>query len=106
MPSGKELYFTVWAENSAGARAQVSCKLPTYDTTLPSGRITPEFMTTSNPSVIRASAQVHDDSVITAAYLGVGFGKGQYSDQLVSWRSVDLKQHTYTPHSMIFSYPT
>ena len=89
-PSGSPLYFTVFAENSEGTRASVSCQLSTYDTTPPSGRVTAEFITTSNPTVIKASVVAHDDSVVIAAFVGVGFGKGSYGDQMAQWTATDL----------------
>ncbi|XP_060596420.1 uncharacterized protein LOC132750448 [Ruditapes philippinarum] len=93
-PSGSPLYFTVYAENSAGSRAKVACMLPTYDTTEPTARITPGFLSTSNPNVIKASILVHDDTELTKAFIGVGYGKGIYGDQLISWTVRDLNERT------------
>ncbi|XP_053400990.1 uncharacterized protein LOC123541000 [Mercenaria mercenaria] len=93
-PSGVPLYFTVYAENSAGARAGVTCMLTTYDTTEPTARITPAFLSTSNPNEIKASVLVHDDSEIIKAFTGVGYGKGSYGDQVVPWTLRNLKERT------------
>ena len=90
-PSGVPLYFKMSAENSGGARSSVYCSLPTYDTSLPTGRIALEFKSTSSPTTLKISAFIHDDSVITDSLIGAGFGKGSYGDQLSSWKSVNLK---------------
>lgn len=66
--------------------------LPTYDTTVPTARIIPSFLTTSNPNVIKASALVHDDSEIRKAFIGIGYGKGSYGDQLIPWTFKNLKE--------------
>ena len=62
--SGVPLFFTVFATNSAGLRASTTCSLPTYDTTLPRGRVTPDFLTSSHPNVLKGSALITDDSPI------------------------------------------
>lgn len=90
-PTGVPLYFTMSGENSAGARSSVYCSLETYDTTLPTGRITSEFRSTSNPTTIKISALVHDDSAIVESFIGVGFGKGSYGDQMSSWKPVNFQ---------------
>lgn len=95
----------MYAENSAGARASVSCKLETYDITLPTGRVQEDFKTSSNPKVLKASVLVHDDSEITDALFSVGYGPGQYGDQVVPWMAVNLKDKTHVPQgSTIFYY--
>lgn len=80
----------MYAENSGGARSSAACMLPTYDTTPPTGRITAEFTTTSNPAILKASVLVHDDSNVIESFVGVGYGKGIYGDQMVSWFQKDL----------------
>eukprot|EP00058_Branchiostoma_floridae_P003025 XP_002588513.1 hypothetical protein BRAFLDRAFT_79466 [Branchiostoma floridae] len=70
MKGGVPLYFTVTGTNSGGGNAKVTCELPTYDVTLPGGRVTPDFLTTSHPSILRASAVAHDDSVIRLKRVG------------------------------------
>lgn len=86
--------MTMYAENSAGTRSRVNCWLLTYDTTLPTGRITPDFSTTSNPTIIKASALAHDDSPIEEVFIGAGFGKGSYGDQIAKWRAATLVERT------------
>ena len=96
------LYYTVYAENSAGNRAGVTCMLTTYDTTEPTARITPGFLSTSNPNVIKASVLVHDDSQIIEAYTGVGYGKGSYGDQMVPWTLQNLHEKPSVPSSTLY----
>jgi hypothetical protein len=68
--------------------------LQTYDTTEPTARITPGFLSTSNPNVIKASILIHDDSKLTKAFIGVGYSKGIYGDQLIPWTMRDLNERT------------
>ena len=58
------LYFSVKAQNSMGLSAVTSCELPTYDMTLPEGRIIPDFRSTSHRELLQGSALALDDSVI------------------------------------------
>ncbi|KAK3609657.1 hypothetical protein CHS0354_035942 [Potamilus streckersoni] len=94
-PAGQPLYFTVWAENSAGNRARATCQLPTYDITLPSGRFTAEFVRTSNPSTLKATVVVFEDSALTSAHVGVGFGMDIYGEQVVPWTYTQLQQQSF-----------
>ncbi|XP_052806226.1 uncharacterized protein LOC128235445 [Mya arenaria] len=93
-PSGVPLYFIMFAENSAGSRSFINCQLSTYDSTPPTGRLNVEFTSTSNPNIIRATILVHDDSVISETFVAIGFGQGQYGDQLLSWEHLKLKEIT------------
>jgi hypothetical protein len=92
-PSGQPLYFTLYVENTSGARIQTTCMLPTYDTTPPTGRIYVDFLSTSNPAVLKASLKVNDDSPITRAVVAVGYAKGIYGDQIKHWTEIDLDKH-------------
>ena len=47
-----------------GLSAVTSCELPTYDMTLPEGRITPDFRSTSHRELLQGSVLALDDSVI------------------------------------------
>ncbi|XP_035696857.1 uncharacterized protein LOC118430254 [Branchiostoma floridae] len=94
MKGGVPLYFTVTGTNSGGGNAKVTCELPTYDVTLPGGRVTPDFLTTSHPSILRASAVAHDDSVIRLKREGVGYGRKVYGDQVVPWHDVRTTANT------------
>ena len=90
LPGGNPLYFTVYAVNSAGGTSTATCSLSTFDVTLPTGRITPYFKSTSHPHILRASAVVYDDSVILLQREGVGLGVGIWGDQIVPWHTVDV----------------
>ncbi|XP_078616233.1 uncharacterized protein LOC144884654 [Branchiostoma floridae x Branchiostoma japonicum] len=94
MKGGVPLYFTVTGTNSGGGNAKVTCQLPTYDVTLPGGRVTPDFLSTSHPSILRASAVAHDDSVIRLKREGVGYGRKVYGDQVVPWHDVRTTANT------------
>ncbi|XP_066289761.1 uncharacterized protein [Branchiostoma lanceolatum] len=94
MKGGVPLYFTVIAKNSGGGDAKVTCELPTYDVTLPGGRVTPDFLTTSHPNILRASAVAHDDSEIIQKLAAVGYGRKVYGDQIVTWHDVITTTHT------------
>ncbi|XP_077996023.1 uncharacterized protein LOC144449370 [Glandiceps talaboti] len=91
LPGGIQLHFTVKAENSAKEISMATCSLPTYDITVPAGRIIPDFLSTSRPNVLRASAVVYDDSPILSQQEGVGFGLEIYGDQIISWKDVSLQ---------------
>ena len=47
------MHFKVTAENSEGEQTSVTCSLPTYDITLPDGRFTSEFKSTSNGNILK-----------------------------------------------------
>eukprot|EP00058_Branchiostoma_floridae_P000530 XP_002586018.1 hypothetical protein BRAFLDRAFT_110184 [Branchiostoma floridae] len=96
MKGGVPLYFTVTAENSGGGDAKVTCELSTYDVTLPGGRVTPDFLTTSHPSILRASAVAFDDSEIIQKLAAVGYGRKVYGDQVVTWHDVNTTTNTIT----------
>ena len=85
------MYFTVWAENSSGRRSKVTCSLLTYDITEPTGKITSDFLISSNPAVLRASVVITEDSTLTLTQVAVGYGKGYYGDQIVSWTNVTVE---------------
>ena len=90
LPGGHPLHFTVYAMNNGGGTSTATCSLPTFDTTLPTGRVTPDFTSTSHPHILRASAVVYDDSVILMLKEGVGFGSAIWGDQIVAWHTVDF----------------
>ena len=87
----------MYAENSQGSRSSVTCKLRTYDITLPTGRFDADFRTTSNPYVLKASVVVYDDSPINDSYVGIGYGKGMYGDQIKRFTSVNLNERQMSP---------
>ena len=101
LTTGVPLYFTVYGENSAGARSSVECFLPVYDVTVPTGRVTADFVVTSNPNVIKANALVHDESEIQYASVAVGFGEDSHGDQLSQWTETLLRsEERYVDLSM------
>ena len=84
----------MFAENSAGTRSFINCEMSTYDSTPPTGRLHAEFTYTSNPNIIQATILVHDDSDIFETFVAIGFGTGQYGDQLLSWEHMQLKENS------------
>ncbi|XP_078575698.1 uncharacterized protein LOC144861600 [Branchiostoma floridae x Branchiostoma japonicum] len=90
MRGGVPLYFTVTATNSAQQTSLATCELPTYDVTLPGGRVTPDFISTSHPGILRASAVALDDSVLINQKEAVGFGRKVYGDQVVPWKDINI----------------
>ncbi|XP_070572594.1 uncharacterized protein [Ptychodera flava] len=92
---GVPLYFTITAVNSASATSKATCGLPTYDVTLPGGRVTADFKSTSNPNVLKASSVALDDSVITQREEAVGFGQSIFGDQVFDWTEFDLDKNSH-----------
>ncbi|XP_076086943.1 uncharacterized protein LOC143057517 [Mytilus galloprovincialis] len=92
--SGVPLYFTVTAENDSGQKSTASCYLSTYDVTPPGGRIDEDYKTTSNPSVIKASVTVYEDSELVETKVAMGYGKDIWGEQIVPWQDVELDQST------------
>ncbi|CAG2214886.1 unnamed protein product [Mytilus edulis] len=92
--TGVPLYFTVTAENDSGQKSTASCYLSTYDITPPGGRFDEDYKSTSNPSVIKASVTVYEDSELVETKVAMGYGKGIWGDQLVPWNDVELDQST------------
>ena len=84
LPSGIPLYFTVTARNSEGLTADSRCSIPTYDTTLPSGRVEQSFDVSTNPFILSAFFVAHDDSVLKdSGRVSIGLGTG--SSNVVPW---------------------
>ena len=63
--AGRKLFFTVTAKNSQGGATKATCELPTYDMTLPGGRVMEEFRASTRPDIIWASLLAVDDSRLT-----------------------------------------
>ena len=91
LKTGVPLFFTVHGVNSGGGSSSVTCRLPVFDITVPTGRLTADFSLTSNPNVIKANALVHDESDIAEAFVAVGFGEESYGDQLHPWTMTQLE---------------
>ena len=87
--NGVTLYFTVRATNSQGGSATATCTLPTFDTTLPGGRVDIAFKSTSHPGILKASAVLHEDSEIMNSRLAIGFGVDINGDQIIPWQHLD-----------------
>jgi hypothetical protein len=62
--TGIPLYFTVWAENGSGGRSKAICSLLSYVITEPTGRLAADFISTSNPAVLRASVVTAGDITV------------------------------------------
>ncbi|XP_078658231.1 uncharacterized protein LOC144903714 [Branchiostoma floridae x Branchiostoma belcheri] len=92
MRGGVPLYFTVTATNSAQLTSLVTCELPTYDLTPPGGRVTPDFLSTSHPGILRASAVALDDAALVNQKEAVGFGRKVYGDQVVPWKDISISK--------------
>ncbi|XP_048258717.1 uncharacterized protein LOC124137708 isoform X1 [Haliotis rufescens] len=104
---GVPVFFTVYGENSAGARSTVTCSIPTYDVTPPGGRLTSDFSSTSNPAELRGNLVVYEDSDLVKSSVGVGLGRGIYGDEVIAYNSVNLKDRTnahYDPSSDNFGH--
>ena len=87
------LYFSVYVTNQAGETATAICSLATYDVTLPGGRMGVAFRSTSNPSVLKATVTVYEDSPIAESRVAVGYGRGIDGYQIVDWTSVNLQEN-------------
>ncbi|VDI57617.1 Hypothetical predicted protein [Mytilus galloprovincialis] len=97
--TGVPLYFTMYAQNDAGERSMATCDLNTYDVTLPGGRFTEDFLSTSNPAVMKASVVVYEDSDIELTQVGLGYGKDVWGDQgqVIPWNTVNVNPDAYVP---------
>ena len=78
------------AENDSGQKSEAFCSLPTYDVTLPGGRFQEQFLSTSNPDVLKGYVTVYEDSELVETQVGVGYGKQIYGDQIIPWNHIDL----------------
>lgn len=90
--TGLPLNFTVTVANDAGGQVKAVCWIPTYDVTIPVGRFTEDYISTSNPVVMRASVVVSDDSVIDLSEVSIGYGREVYGDQILPWEEVNLSE--------------
>ncbi|XP_078664148.1 uncharacterized protein LOC144907219 [Branchiostoma floridae x Branchiostoma belcheri] len=93
---GVPLYFTAKACNNAGLCSQATCRLPTYDNTVPGGRIDAAFLSTSNQYKLSAVAKLFDDSELNLQRESVGFGKGTWGDQIIPWSAFQLRKNSAT----------
>ncbi|XP_033747032.1 uncharacterized protein LOC117332256 [Pecten maximus] len=95
LPSGLPLYWTVKARNTQGLEAFSYCMLPTYDTSVPDGRIDPSYSFSSHPNKISGTVVVFDDSTLEPSHeKAVGFSSGQFGSEFVPWDSLDIDKTT------------
>ncbi|KAK3589126.1 hypothetical protein CHS0354_017092 [Potamilus streckersoni] len=90
LPNGIPLYFTIKAENSQGLKSYLKCKLDTYDTTLPGGRVEASHPFTSLPNQISGTVLMIEDSPIIESYHALGYSPGEYGTQVTSWQTLNL----------------
>ncbi|OWF46933.1 Delta-like protein 1 [Mizuhopecten yessoensis] len=91
LPSGVPLYWTVKASNTQGLQAFSYCTLPTYDTSIPDGRIDPSYKFSSHPNKLSGTVVVFDDSTLEKSHeKAIGFSSGKYGSELVHWGSLDI----------------
>ncbi|XP_061168902.1 uncharacterized protein LOC133178171 [Saccostrea echinata] len=96
LPNGTPLYWTVKAVNSQGLDARVYCMLPTYDNTVPEGRVEPSYIYSSHPSVLTATINVFEDSELKQIHSqALGYTSGMYGSEIVSWKNLSLDLSTY-----------
>ncbi|XP_033105583.1 uncharacterized protein LOC117107873 isoform X2 [Anneissia japonica] len=110
MKGGVPLFFTVNVKSNEGLTSRATCSIHTYDITLPAGRLTPGFLSTSRPDILRCSTLVFDDSETASLREAVGFGPGEWGEQLVGWDGpsgywVEANAANQFPNLEYFSIP-
>ncbi|XP_061168901.1 uncharacterized protein LOC133178169 [Saccostrea echinata] len=96
LPNAIPLYWTVKAVNSQGTDARVYCMLPTYDNTLPDGRVDPSYIYSSHPNVLTAIINVFEDSELKKVQSqAVGYSSGMYGSEIVPWKNLSLELSTH-----------
>ncbi|XP_062596534.1 uncharacterized protein LOC134257978, partial [Saccostrea cucullata] len=93
-PSGVPLYFTVHVANEAGVSVPATCQLETFDMTIPGGRMSEAFRSTSNPRVMKGLVTVYEDSPITQVLVAVGYGRDIWGEQIVRWNQTSIAANT------------
>ncbi|KAI6655616.1 hypothetical protein LOD99_2114 [Oopsacas minuta] len=89
------LYWTAKASNSQGVSAASECSLPTYDTTLPIGRVDfMEYIYSSHPSILIGETTIIDDTNLKRHLQAIGYGLGPFGDQTVGFISFDFEPNT------------
>nr|XP_006820036.1 PREDICTED: uncharacterized protein LOC102804939 [Saccoglossus kowalevskii] len=91
MVDGMPLYYTATLSNQGDLSITATCDLQTYDLTIPSGRVTPDFLSSSHPSILRASSVINEDSELTSQWEAIGFGLGVYGCQVIQWVELNSK---------------
>jgi len=64
LPAGQPLYFTVTATNDQGLSSHSTCTLPVFNLSPPGGRVSTDYATTSNPTILHGSVMAIDESPI------------------------------------------
>lgn len=84
------MYFTVHVANEAGVSVPATCKLETFDMTVPGGRMSEAFRSTSNPREVIGLLTVYEDSPIQEVMVAVGYGKDIWGEQIVRWTKTSV----------------
>lgn len=93
-PSGVPLFFTVHVANEAGVSVPATCKLETFDMTVPGGRMSEAFRSTSNSRELKGLVTVYEDSQIEEVFVAVGYGKDVWGEQIVRWTKTSVAANT------------
>ena len=93
-PPGVPLYFTVHVSNEAGVSVPATCRLNTFDVTIPGGRMAEAFISTSNPNVLKGVVTVYEDSPLQQTMVAVGYGKDIWGEQVVRWNATTVAANT------------
>nr|XP_022295052.1 uncharacterized protein LOC111105175 [Crassostrea virginica] len=93
-PAGVPLYFTVHVSNEAGVSVPATCRLDTFDITIPGGRMAEAFISTSNPNVLKGVVTVYEDSPLQQTMVAAGYGKGIWGEQVVRWNATTVAANT------------
>ena len=67
-----------------------TCKLETFDMTVPGGRMSETFRSTSNPRELIGLLTVYEDSPIQEVMVAVGYGKDIWGEQIVRWTKTSV----------------
>lgn len=110
LPGGVPLYWSVKGKNDQGGEAITTCSLPTYDNTLPDGRLEASYEYSSHPHKISGTLILVDDSeLIPVQEKAVGFGKGMAGSEVVRWQQFSPDKvsinHDAKDHLEHFSVP-
>lgn len=71
-----------------------TCMLETFDMTVPGGRVSEAFRSTSNPRELKGLVTVYEDSAIDEVLVAVGYGKDIWGEQLVRWTKTSVAANT------------
>lgn len=98
LPGGIPLYWTVKVKNSENLEAITSCRLNTYDSSIPKGRFDPSYPFTSHPNTLRGTVIIMDDTpLLEEGRIAIGFGPGDQGVQVMPWRKLKLQKTKERP---------